>query len=216
MAVTGWTMYRELLAHQVDAYLPVWEAFLLQTRPARLLEIGTADGGFILSLKDRMNVINPDCEVRSYDILARDWYPFLRSGGVDVRVENMFTYAYDDLLPEQREEVRQFIHRPGTSVVICDGGSKKNEFRLLAPLLKEGDYILAHDYAVTREQFDADINGRLWNWCEITERDLHDASVACHLAPRMAEAFRTIMWVCKERTNAPRFAEAACGERPEG
>lgn len=200
MAVKGWTMYRELLVHQVEAYLPVWEAFLQHARPARILEIGTADGGFILSLKDRMDVINPDCEIRSYDIRDRDWYPRMRSAGVDVRVENIFTYPYDDLLREGREAVRQFIRGDGTTVVICDGGSKKNEFRLLAPLLKDGDYILAHDYAVSRERFDAAIRGRLWDWCEITEWDLYEVSIACQLEACMTEAFQSIMWVCKERT----------------
>jgi len=195
----GWTLYEGMFAHQVEHYLPVWSGFLTEVRPARILEIGTSDGGFILSLKDATRAGNPECEVRSYDMFAKSWYPELIARGVDVRVENLFNYNYDELLPEGRDAASRFIQQPGATVVICDGGSKKNEFRLLAPLLKPGDFILAHDYAESRSHFEAVIRGRLWNWCEITEDDICEVSLAEQLVPIWQEQFASVVWVCKQK-----------------
>jgi cephalosporin hydroxylase len=197
--LAGFTKYQGLLAHQAPHYLPVWTAFLTDVRPARIVEIGTAEGGFILSLKHAMDGINPQCVVRSYDMNARGPYAELRTKGVDVHLENLFNYNYDDLLPEKRDGITAFIQEPGTTVVICDGGSKTNEFRLLAPLMKDGDFILAHDYAESQAHFYAEISGRIWNWCEITEDDIREVSLAENLVRVWNKQFEAIAWVCKQK-----------------
>lgn len=205
-AFKGWTEYEGLLAHQVANYLDVWSEFLSRTRPARILEIGTSHGGFILSLKDRMRLINPACVVRTYDMNPFTTFPGLREKGVDVRLENNFNHMYDDLLLHKRPALQEFIQAHGTSVVICDGGSKKNEFNLLSPFLKDGDFIFAHDYAETEALFEAEIKGRVWNWCEITEKDIWQTAATYNLRPFMKAEFQSVVWVCKVKTpaSAPR------------
>lgn len=49
--------------------------------------------------------------------------------------------------------VESFIKREGTTLILCDGGSKINEFNILSKYLKSGDIIMAHDYVDTKENF---------------------------------------------------------------
>ena len=43
--------------------------------------------------------------------------------------------------------VRRLIQRPGTTLLLCDGGNKRREVELYAPALKPGDFIMVHDWA---------------------------------------------------------------------
>ena len=63
--------------------------------------------------------------------------------------------------------------------------------------LKNGDIILAHDYAFDDTTFQSKIKGKYWNWHEISESDIL-ASVEKHnLKPYMQEIFEKAVWVCK-------------------
>ncbi len=201
--ITGWTLFEDIIAHQHPDYAAVWQDFLTTTRPARIIEIGTANGGFVLSIARMMASIAPACAIRSYDISPRDEHTRVREAGVDVRIQNLFVYGYATLEPEPAGELAAHIGSPGTSIVICDGGSKLDEFRLLAPLLKDGDYILAHDYAESQADFRYRIRGRIWNWCEITEDDIRDIAREQHLVPISTTAFSSIVWVCKQKRLPP-------------
>lgn len=95
----------------------------------------------------------------------------MRLSGIDVRIENIF---YNDYTSCNREVI-DCIQKAGTTVVLCDGGNKIKEFNLLSRYLKTDDFILAHDYAESKEIFYSTIYRNRWNWCEITNVDITDA-----------------------------------------
>lgn len=195
--ILGHTVYKDYAAQQVDDFYPVFEKFLHTIRPARILEIGTAHGGFISAVADIMKDVGP-CEIRSYDIYEQHWYmDIIRGRGVDIRIENIFDEHYQNLKPEYVQPISTFIQDVGTTLVLCDGGNKIGEFNCLSDYLKHGDYIMAHDYAPSHEYFVEHVKDKIWNWHEISDNYIEDAVKRNNLNPYMKEEFDNIVWVCK-------------------
>jgi len=168
----GLSGYDNHACQQTQNAFQVFFNFLNVNRPCNILEIGTALGGFTMTLKTFIEELNIPCNILTYDIIEYAWYQDMRDRGVDVRVQNVFTDSYE----LNDSYVSDFIRRDGTTVVLCDGGNKIREFNTLSSFLKEGDFILAHDYAVDRELFEREINRQVWNWCEITQGDIEQAA----------------------------------------
>ena len=195
--ITGHTEYKGLTSQQHENFYVVFEKFINDVKPERILEIGTAGGGTTLALTDIMSSLNMPNRIRSYEVNDSPYYEKLYSAGVDLRIENIFNYDYDRLKDETKEDVVGYIQSPGTTLILCDGGHKSGEFNELSKYLKVGDYIMAHDYAESREYFDKHINNKIWNWCEITEDDIKESTEKYNLKRHMAEEFQSIVWVCK-------------------
>lgn len=167
--------------------------FLNDIKPRRILEIGTSLGGFTSFLNYSVKRLNIDCHILSYDIYYKDWYEQMKSDGIDVRVENIFNLHYTEL----KEEVEKFIKQDGVTLVLCDGGSKIHEFNLLSNYIKEGDFIMAHDYSQDRETFERDVYLKIWNWFEISDEDIREACERNNLETYDKEKFDNVVWVCK-------------------
>jgi cellulose synthase/poly-beta-1,6-N-acetylglucosamine synthase-like glycosyltransferase len=103
--------------------------------------------------------------------------------------------SYSEL--EKEDVVKEFIQRNGRTIVLCAGGSKKNEFRLLSKFLKLDDIIMAHDYAPNENYFNQHINNKIWNWLEIQDSDINESCEQYNLIPYMEEELRNVVWVCK-------------------
>ena len=171
----------------------VFYNFLNEVKPKRILEIGTALGGFtsFLNIVSKENNLNID--ILTYDIYARPWYSDMRDEGIDVRVENVF----GDNFEKVNDEVINYIQQDGITIVLCDGGDKIREFNLLSNYIKKGDIIMAHDYAYDIDKYQKDIQYKIWNWCEITESDISEASIKNNLTNYSQEIFDNVVWVCK-------------------
>jgi len=167
--------------------------FLEKIKPDRILEIGTASGGFTLFLKLCCNDLDLKTEILSYEIYDRPSYDELKKLGIDVRIENIFEGNYNSV----SSEPINFIQQEGITVVLCDGGWKTGEFNLLSKHIKIGDYILAHDYASNKEVFENEINKIFWNWHEIQDSDIENAVKENNLHPFMENEFKKAVWVCK-------------------
>ena len=113
--------------------------------------------------------------------------------GIDVRIENIFYNDYKNL----KQEIIDFIKQDGTTLVLCDGGNKVAEFNLISKFLKVGDIIMAHDYAYDRETFNNKINLKLWNWFEISEKDIEQSCIDNNLIDIDRELFEKAVWVSK-------------------
>lgn len=173
-----------------------YEAFfnlLKENKPKRILEIGTALGGFTRFLKYSCNELDLDCEILTYDIYGRQDYNDMINEGIDVRIENIFNDDYTSV----SKFVQEFINRDGLTLVLCDGGNKILEFNILSNFLKSGDIIMAHDYASDHEKFVNEVNLKYWNWHEISEQDIKDACERNNLTPYRQEMFDNAVWVCK-------------------
>ena len=57
-------------------------------------------------------------------------------------------------------------------LIMCDGGNKVKEVNVFASLIKNNSFLMAHDYAPTREYFDKFTKGKIWGAFEIKDKDI--------------------------------------------
>jgi len=179
-------------AQQFHDVYQVFYDFIKEVKPKRILEIGTALGGFTMFLKTITEELELNTKILTFDISARPWYSDMVKKGIDVRVEDIFGDFKD--VPE---DIKNFIRSEGTTIVLCDGGWKIGEFNLLSKFIKQGDFIMAHDYCVDKSTFEKEINNKIWNWLEIVEDDISEASKENGLEFYNQNKFSKVVWVCK-------------------
>ena len=185
--------FRGHAAQQSHNAYQVFYDFISEVKPNRILEIGTALGGFTEFLKIITDELNLSTKILSYDISERPWYNQMIEKGIDVRVENIFNEDWNGV----KQEVVDFIQQEGVTIVLCDGGWKIGEFKVLSKIIKDGDYILAHDYSVSKEIYETEIKDKIWNWCEITEEDIKESVIENNLKSHKQDKFSQAVWVCK-------------------
>lgn len=191
----GLSSYLGMASQQNHNVYQVFYDFLNEVKPKRILEIGTALGGFTQFLKKVSDESNLDIEIISYDIHRMGWYTDMVNDGINVRVEDIFSDNYQIV----KQEVIDFIQQDGVTVVLCDGGYKIGEFNVLSKYIKSGDFIMAHDYGENREIFEEKINRKIWNWFEISNDDIKDSCVSNNLDYYNKEIFETVVWTCRQK-----------------
>jgi len=67
----------------------------------------------------------------------------------------------------------------------------------LSNYLKVGDFILAHDYAENKENFEEKIKLKIWNWHEIQFSDIKEACEKNNLDNFQKEIFENVVWTCR-------------------
>lgn len=196
--VSGGFAYGYLFMSQHPDTPQVFKTFLEATRPSRILEIGSFHGGLTLLLRDIMDEIglqnNP---VRTYDIHDQEFLkPLVVDRNVDVFTKNLFNGDYSDWANEEsKNEIINYIQQDGVSLVLCDGGCKKCEFNLIAPLLKTGDVIMAHDYAPDETYFQESMKDKIWDWHEIRDSDIINTITKFSLEPLHQNLMLNIAWL---------------------
>ena len=93
--------FRNHVAQQSHYVYEIFYNFLSDIKPKRILEIGTALGGFTSFLKIVVDELKIDTKIMTLDIHTKDWYPEMIHNGIDVRVENVFNEDYS--------QVKQYI-----------------------------------------------------------------------------------------------------------
>lgn len=191
----GHFIYENLIISQHPNVGDKFKSLINEFKPKRVLEIGTADGGLTLLLRDILDSSNlNDVVIRTYDINEQKNLK-LKNKNIEIITKNVFNHPYSEL--EHPHEVKEFIQQEGKTLVLCDGGSKKNEFRLLSQFLKIGDIIMAHDYAPNENYYNENIKDKIWNWLEIQDSDINESCLTYNLKPYMEDEFRSVVWVCK-------------------
>jgi cephalosporin hydroxylase len=186
--------YLKFVAQQNHHAYEAFSLLLKETKPKTIIEIGTSLGGLTQYLKYLINEMGLDTKLITYEINGREHYQRMRESGIDVRLENIFTENYKEL---KNPEVIDLIQNEGTTIVLCDGGNKVEEFRILSEFLKTGDIIMAHDYAPNKKVFDEEIYMKLWNWFEINDSDILKPSEENNLIDYMKDTFNKAVWTCK-------------------
>jgi cephalosporin hydroxylase len=194
--VTGHIQYKGLTAQQHEDVFEIFKNFIKEIKPKRIIEIGTAGGGFTMFLRDFLNENNlNDTHIKTFDVCSQPWYDKLIENNIEVNIENIFDYSYLNL--EKPEKIVPYIQQEGTTLVLCDGGHKIGEFNMIAPFLKKGDFIMAHDYVDTWENYKENYIDKIWNWCEIEEKYIKDVCEKYNLVSYNKVNFDKIVWVCK-------------------
>lgn len=120
------------------------------------VEIGTHNGGFSFLLSSLFE------KVYTIDSVDRGQAKNLEDKtNVNVFVGDCF----------KREEIRDIILN-NKCIVFCDGGNKIKEFNYFSRFLNPGSIIMCHDYARSKDHFKNNIKNKIWNWCEVTDKDL--------------------------------------------
>ena len=191
----GNSQFLDHAAQQPHQAYEVFYNFLAVTRPARILEIGTGMGGFSAFLKICCNDLDLSTSILSFDVVPQNWFDDIRALGVDIRVENIFSRDWTSV----QEDVIDYVQSDGVTVVLCDGRFKIREFEIFAKHIKEGDFIMAHDYAENEQVFEDKIHQKIWNWCEVTENDISRPCLNHNLIDFKREEFNGAAWVCKQK-----------------
>lgn len=178
----GGGLYKGIFSQQNKNFYPAFEKLFAQENIARVLEIGTATGGFIRAVRDLTNA-----EIVTYDIKETKHKTTLEENNITVKVQSVF----DDF-----DFVEDYISRENQVLVICDGGNKPKEFEVFSRLLKPGDIIMAHDYSRDEELYRVYIKHNVWRWCEIQYKDIALAVQEYNLRPLLTEEFQEAAWTC--------------------
>jgi len=192
--------YKGISIEQNPNIIDVFNKLINDIKPSRILEIGTFAGGLTLIMRDLLNLNNlEDSDVITYDVNTPSFLINQISNiKITVNVVNLFSDNYMNFKDENsKNELINIIGQSGVTLVLCDGGSKKNEFNLISSLLKKGDVIMAHDYAPNEIYFQEHIKNKLWNWLEIQDSDIDESCISNNLKPYMEDDFRKVVWVCK-------------------
>jgi cephalosporin hydroxylase len=202
--VEGGFAYGYLFMSQHRDTPRVFKEFLSEVKPARILEIGTFHGGLTLCLRDIMDELDlQNNPIRTYDINDQEFLrPLVKDRNVDVRTKNLFDYENSTFIDsEAQNEIESFIQQDGITLVLCDGGCKKCELNTIAPLLKAGDIIMAHDYAPDGEYFEKYMKDKIWNWHEIRDSDILEVGQQYHLESFHQKMMQNIAWCCRNKIN---------------
>lgn len=180
--------------HAAQQHHDAYEKFynlLEHTKPKRILEIGTALGGFTKFLELAINKLELDTYIKSYDIHRMSWYNAMISDKLEINIKNIFSENYEYLIDDS---VADFIQQDGLTIVLCDGGSKKNEFNILSKYLKLNDIIMTHDYSPTHDYFEKNMYQKIWNWHEIDDQDIDYSLIQYNLQQFMYDDMLSVAW----------------------
>ncbi len=115
----------------------VWEKLLYERDFSRIVELGTWEGN--LSLFLYLHCLNGGADFYTFDI--QDFKPSI------VKDRLNFSSHFERLdIWENIEKIKDIIQRDGRTILFCDDGSKEEEFKTFAPLIKCGDIIGVHDW----------------------------------------------------------------------
>jgi predicted O-methyltransferase YrrM len=196
--ISGFFTYKGIMTQQCNNVGDVFRELFVTVKPKTIIEIGTSHGGLTLLIRDILDEENmSDVNLITYDKDKFHYLDYHIENGkkIDSRIKNLFNHMYNDL--SEYDEINDLIKQDGVTIVLCDGGYKKSEFRLLSNLIKPGDIIMGHDYSPNQEYFDANVHGKIWNWLELTDNDINESCQNNGLEPFMAEEFKQVVWVCK-------------------
>jgi cephalosporin hydroxylase len=188
----GLSSFLNFVAQQHHNAFEVFYHFISEVKPVRILEIGTALGGFTGFLNWVSEEINHPIDILSLEIREMPWYKDIRKENIDIKIQNVFSENFDDV----DDFIKEFVGGEGTTIVLCDGGNKVGEFNVLSNFLKNGDYILAHDYAEDTDSFNEKIKNKIWNWHEISYGNISESCERNNLINYKKDEFEQVVWTC--------------------
>ena len=125
----------------------------------RVVELGTQNGGFTIFLSRLFK------KIITFDnkSIGKTLETFKRFKNIHFIETNIF---------QNIEYIGSQISNEGKTLLLCDNGNKIKEVAIFTKYLKTGDFIMAHDYAKTREYFKSTMNVSYWHCLEITDADI--------------------------------------------
>lgn len=182
----GRFMYYGWPAQQNNNIFDYFPPFFEQKQFDTVIEIGTSEGGFSHYIYDLSQEHN--FKFWTYDIENK----LKKTPPFDFRNKS----AWDG---DGYAEIVEGIANGGKTLLLVDGGNKIKEFNLYAPFLKEGDFIMTHDYAPDHEYHKVLMRDQIWEWCENVQEDLDIYENSLMPAPSWSQQFLNVAWSCWEK-----------------
>lgn len=173
------------------AFSVIWDLLELAS-PKTIIEIGTAAGGFSRFLKLASDDLKLNAKVITYDVNHAPQRKALLDLGIEYREEDCFGADSSNNLSRLKRDIQS----DGTCIVFCDGGHKITEFNMLSDFIKNGDFILAHDYSYSKDHFEKNMKGKNWNFCEITYSSIEESVLRNNLNPFNEKKLNDVAWAC--------------------
>lgn len=190
-----YSTYKNFLCQQVSSFQIPFRRFLQTVKPELIIEIGTGQGGFSIFLNDVLNEFNLNCKQLTYDIDNDNNGVILNH---NITAKKPIYFFMKDVFTDI-DYLTTLINNYGTTIVLCDGGNKVKEFQTFAPLIKQYDFIMGHDYAKNLNFFNTYINQKIWNWFELSGEDIQDVITNNNLQYFMDDDFSKIVWLCTQK-----------------
>lgn len=149
-----------------------------------IIEVGTFTGVFTKWLSDNCS---SECKIFSYDNNPN--YRVVEDiHNVNFRVCDFF--SLDTL-----SEIRSLIKISGRSLILCDGGDKETEFKILSRFMKNDDVIMLHDYEHDPVDYQAVKESIGWP----TDQESHFSNLKrylgdLNLVPYKYDSFKNVLW----------------------
>ena len=155
------TKYKGIQCGQANGFHHLLNIFFLKQSFKNVIELGTQKGGTSLFLKDLTNLHG-----------GNNFITFDKNK-CNLDVNQVLGYILKD--QEIINLIKTNIQKEGKTLLFCDGGDKKCEFNTFSPFLKNGDFIIIHDYAHDEKFFNEEINGKIWFWHEAKFADIKES-----------------------------------------
>lgn len=183
------SMYKKkYIAQQTKNAWELFEKFLLQEKFERIIEIGTGLGGLTSFINDFSKDNNINTEIITFDVIKE------KQNLIDEGINSIRIDVFDT---NHTKKLNEFFITNKKILILCDGEQKPREFIHFSRYLKSGDFIMAHDYSISLNHFNENLNGKIWRWCQITEKDIENVSKEYNLVKYEKINFEDAMWVCK-------------------
>jgi cephalosporin hydroxylase len=157
------TNYKGIQCGQVTGFHHLLNILFLKQSFKNVIELGTQRGGTSLFLNDLTNLYG-----------GKNFITF----DIDKCNTNIkLNQVVGDVLNDENivDLIKTNIQKEGKTLLFCDGGDKKAEFNKFSPFLKNGDFIMLHDYAHNKRFFDEEIHGKVWFWHEAQFSDIKES-----------------------------------------
>ncbi len=148
-----------------------------------IIELGTDYGGLTNAIAD--NTVSNYATIHTFDINSDRF--------INYWPEKIVFHCID--IYANFEYILKLIKRQRV-LVLCDGGNKPLEFQTIAPHLKTGDVIMAHDYFANKEEFAKSKESGGWAWWEFADSS-YNINEADWFEP--ITTFKNYVWFIREK-----------------
>lgn len=184
---------------QMTEIIPYFEKFLVEEQFDAVIEIGTYKGGLTILLDEIKKSNNLKVDIHTIDIGIWDEGQF--TAVLEAFNQRQITFHKVDIFSEEGKSlISKFLKDSKLKVcVLCDGGNKIEEFNYFSQFIKQGDFIMAHDYSHNSDNVDGLTYECSWGWQEINYTDISQAVLQNSLQMNTEIRFPEVAWACYQK-----------------
>ncbi len=141
---------------QKEGVMGAFHSFFKEEKFDRVIEIGTWTGVLSLFLADIHQENFYTFDIKNF--IKKDIAKRLHETSANIYMEDIF----------KTDKIQPLLEDKGRVLLLCDGGYKPKEIRKFAPMIKDDDIIMAHDYFADLGEWK---KRQIWKCCEVVSKD---------------------------------------------